>query len=170
MKQTGMLVVSCRGVNFQFWSRLGCSGQSANILSCQGLVQGSVMKHIIMRRETEFKFSFFFLLFSFLGGHFQGSKFASVTPRLVSFRGHKKLEPRPDGLLQGLNSKFSTSIPVCSMRESPPGARRCKKNWHDLKCHDIIFQITPTYLLIALFQKGSQFLKTKMLKNDPNDK
>ena len=31
MKQTGMLVVSLRGVNFRFWSRLGCSGQSANI-------------------------------------------------------------------------------------------------------------------------------------------
>ena len=37
-KQTGMLVVSLRGVNFGFWSRLGCSGQSANILSRQGLV------------------------------------------------------------------------------------------------------------------------------------
>ena len=38
MKQTGMLVVSLRGVNFGFWSRLGCSGQSANNLSHQGLV------------------------------------------------------------------------------------------------------------------------------------
>ena len=38
MKQTGMLVVSLRGVNFGFWSRLGCSGQSANIFSRQGLV------------------------------------------------------------------------------------------------------------------------------------
>ena len=38
MKQTGMLVVSLRGVNFGFWSRLGCSGQSANILRRQGLV------------------------------------------------------------------------------------------------------------------------------------
>ena len=38
MKQTGMLVVSLRGVNFGFWSRLGCSGQSANILSRQGLI------------------------------------------------------------------------------------------------------------------------------------
>ena len=36
MKQTGMLVVLLRGVNFGFWFRLGCSGQSANILSCQG--------------------------------------------------------------------------------------------------------------------------------------
>ena len=31
MKQTGMLVVSLRGVNFGFWSRLGCSGQSASM-------------------------------------------------------------------------------------------------------------------------------------------
>ena len=37
MKKTGMLV-SLRGVNFGFWSPLGCSGQSANILSRQGLV------------------------------------------------------------------------------------------------------------------------------------
>ena len=37
MKQTGMLVVSLRGVNFGFWSLLGCSGQSANILSRQAL-------------------------------------------------------------------------------------------------------------------------------------
>ena len=34
----GVLVVSVRGVNFGFWSRLGCSGQSANILCRQGLV------------------------------------------------------------------------------------------------------------------------------------
>ena len=45
MKQTGMLVVSLRGVNFGFWSRLGCSGQNAK-------------KHGITRRETEVKFSF----------------------------------------------------------------------------------------------------------------
>ena len=38
MKQMGMLVVSLRDVNFGFWSHLGCSGQSANILSRQGLV------------------------------------------------------------------------------------------------------------------------------------
>ena len=38
MKQTGMLVVPPRGVNFGFCSRLGCSGQSADILCRQGLV------------------------------------------------------------------------------------------------------------------------------------
>ena len=38
MKQTGMLVVLPRGAIIGFWSRLGRSGQSANILSHQGLV------------------------------------------------------------------------------------------------------------------------------------
>ena len=60
-KQTGMLVVSLRVVNFGFWSRLGCSGQSAHILCRQGLVRGLKKKHRIMRRETEVKFSLKFL-------------------------------------------------------------------------------------------------------------
>ena len=38
MKQTRMLVVSLRGVNFGFWFRLGCSGQSVIFLCRQGLV------------------------------------------------------------------------------------------------------------------------------------
>ena len=65
IKQTEMLVVSLRGVNFGFWSHLGCSGQSANILSRQGLVQGSAKKHRTTRREIEVKFSFFFGFFLF---------------------------------------------------------------------------------------------------------
>ena len=38
MKVVGMLVVSLRGVNFGFWSHLGCSGQNAIIFSRDGLV------------------------------------------------------------------------------------------------------------------------------------
>jgi len=38
MKGEGMLVVSLRGVNFGFWSHLGCSGQNAIIFSREGLV------------------------------------------------------------------------------------------------------------------------------------
>ena len=34
----GMLVVSLMGVNFEFWSHLGCSGQNAIIFSREGLV------------------------------------------------------------------------------------------------------------------------------------
>ena len=38
MKGVGMLVVSLRGVNFAFWSHLGCSGQKVIIFSREGLV------------------------------------------------------------------------------------------------------------------------------------
>ena len=38
VKGEGMLVVSLRGVNFGFWSHLGCSGQNAIIFSREGLV------------------------------------------------------------------------------------------------------------------------------------
>ena len=38
MKGVGMLVVSLKGVNFGFWSHLGCSGQNAIIFICEGLV------------------------------------------------------------------------------------------------------------------------------------
>ena len=38
MKGVGMLVVSLRGVDFGFWSHLGCSGQNAIIFSREGLV------------------------------------------------------------------------------------------------------------------------------------
>ena len=38
MKGVGMLVVSLRGVNFGFWSHLGCFGQKAIIFRRKGLV------------------------------------------------------------------------------------------------------------------------------------
>ena len=38
MKGVGMLVVSLKGVNFGFWSHLGCSLQNAIIFSREGLV------------------------------------------------------------------------------------------------------------------------------------
>ena len=39
MKPVGMLVISLRGVNFGFWSHLGCSGQNAMIFSCEDLIR-----------------------------------------------------------------------------------------------------------------------------------
>ena len=39
IKGVGMLVVSLRGINFGFWSHLGCSGQNAIIFSREGLVR-----------------------------------------------------------------------------------------------------------------------------------
>ena len=65
-KQMGMLIVSLRGVNFGFWSRLGCSGQSANILSRQGLVEGFAKKHRITRREREVNFLSNFVCYVFM--------------------------------------------------------------------------------------------------------
>ena len=38
MKGAGMFVVSLRGVNFGFWSHLGCFGQNAIKFSREGLV------------------------------------------------------------------------------------------------------------------------------------
>ena len=38
MKGVGMLVVSLSGVNFGFWSYLGCSWQNTIIFSREGLV------------------------------------------------------------------------------------------------------------------------------------
>ena len=38
MKGLGMLVVSLRGINFGFWSHLGCSEQNVIIFSREGLV------------------------------------------------------------------------------------------------------------------------------------
>ena len=37
MKGVGMLIVLLRGVNFGFWSRLGCSGKNTIIFSHKGL-------------------------------------------------------------------------------------------------------------------------------------
>ena len=47
MEGAGMLVVSLRGVNFRFWSRLGCSGQNAIIFSRKGLFKGCTRRNII---------------------------------------------------------------------------------------------------------------------------
>ena len=38
IKRGGMLVVSLRGVNFGFWSNLGCFGQNAIICSRENLL------------------------------------------------------------------------------------------------------------------------------------
>ena len=38
MKGVGMLIISLRGVNFEFLSHLGCSGQNAIIFRREGLV------------------------------------------------------------------------------------------------------------------------------------
>ena len=46
MKGARMLVISHRGVNFGFWSHLGCSGQNAIIFSCKDLFSGCMWRNI----------------------------------------------------------------------------------------------------------------------------
>ena len=38
MKGVGILIISLMGINFRFWSHLGCSGQNAIIFSRVGHV------------------------------------------------------------------------------------------------------------------------------------
>ena len=95
MKGVGMLVVSFRGINFGFWSHLGCSGQNAIIFSREGLVQGCTRKNITI-------YIVCVLTWSLLGVK-------------------KSLGPAQIGLLQGFNSKFSTSIPTPFIWGVPPG-------------------------------------------------
>ena len=64
----GMLMVSLRGVNFGFWSDLGCSGQDAIIFSHKGLFKGCTRRNV-------------------KNVLFLGSKIGWATPRLVFFRG-----------------------------------------------------------------------------------
>ena len=46
MKEVGMLVVLLRGINFGFWSHLGCPRQNAVIFSREGLLYGCMRKSI----------------------------------------------------------------------------------------------------------------------------
>ena len=85
MKGAGMLVVSLRGVNFAFWSHLGCSGQNAIIFSREGHAK----KYINI--FDMYIFNSFYLLHSY-----NPSFLISLCFSMVSFRGQKKLGPRPD--------------------------------------------------------------------------
>ena len=46
MKAAGMLVVSLRGVNFGFWSLLGCSEQNVIVFSRKGLFYDCTRRYI----------------------------------------------------------------------------------------------------------------------------
>ena len=113
MKQMGMLVVSLRGVNFGFWSRLGYSGQSANILSRQGLAYGSVKKHRIIIYAKRNRSQIFFL-----------------TCFVYRIRGQNLLKPPPDWSPFGVTKSLSHAQMV-SFRgfiwESPPPRRFCSQ-------------------------------------------
>ena len=85
MKWTGMLVVSLSGVNFGFWSSLGCSGQNVIIFSRQGLVQGCT------RRNNK--------------------KERILIRYIYPFRGLHNVRPHPNWSLLGLKFKISDEHP-----------------------------------------------------------
>ena len=94
MKGVRMLVVSLRGLNFGFWSHLGCSGQNTIIFSRDGSRLGLQAKKFI-----------YCLCFTW-------------SPSGV----RKKLGPRPDRSVsfRGLIQNFRRASPSLSYAESPP--------------------------------------------------
>ena len=94
MKGVGMLVVSLRGLNFGFWSHLGCSGQSTIIFSRDRSRLGLQAKKFI-----------YCLCFTW-------------SPLGV----RKKLGPGPDRSVsfRGLIQNFRRGSPSLSYAESPP--------------------------------------------------
>ena len=88
MKQTAMLVVSLRGVNFGFWSRLGCPRHSTNILRCQET-----------RNYTKRNRSQIFFLTCFV--------FVFVCFKAVSVRGQNLQKRQPDWSPLGVKFKIS---------------------------------------------------------------
>ena len=116
MKGAGMLVVSLRGVNFAFWSHLGCSGQNAIIFSRKGLVQGCTRKKL----KKIYLICIFLMHFIYSSDIIQVFSFVCVlTWSLLGVK--KSLGHAQIGLLQGFNSKFPTSIPTPFICEVPPG-------------------------------------------------
>ena len=124
MEWTGILVVSLRGVNFGFWSHLGCSGQNVIIFSRQGLVKGCTEE--ITKRKN---FDSLYLLNSYKQSFpYQPSLKVTVLficqfYKLVSFRGLHKLWPRPDWSLLGVKFKISDEHPRPLHMGVPPPPR-----------------------------------------------
>ena len=107
MKGVGMLVVSLRGVNFRFWSRLGCFGQNTLIFSRKGLFKDCTRRNI--------KKLYFFNSFYLLDSCNQSLKW--------SLLGVKKVEPRPNWSPLGVQFKISDEHPhPFHMRSPHPGA------------------------------------------------
>ena len=95
MKGVGMLVILLRGVNFGFWCHLGCSGQTPSCLA--------VKVSFRVAREKNVKI-LYCLCFN-----------------MVSFRGPKKFEPRPNWSPLGvLFQNFRQASPPLSYADPPP--------------------------------------------------
>ena len=94
MKGARVLVVSLRGVNFRFWSRLRCSGQNTLYLAVK--VSFRVAREEILN-----------IIFSI---HFIYSIHV-IKVKMIALRSQKKVRPRPNFSPSGVNSQFPTRIP-----------------------------------------------------------
>ena len=103
MEWTGSLVVSLRGVNFGFWSRLGCSGQNIIIFSCQGLVKSCTRRN----NKTE----------------------RILILYIYPFRGLHKLQPRTDWSLLGDKFKISEEHRRPFHMSPPPLGEKCTHDY-----------------------------------------
>ena len=113
MKAAGMLDVSLRGVNFGFWSFLGCSGQNVIVFSRKGLIYDCTRRYIFCQ---------FVLFTQFMSSKFSITSIPKEHCNKLSLLGVKKgLAHGQVGLLKGSNSNFPTSIPALFLWESPPG-------------------------------------------------
>ena len=118
MKWGGMLVVLFRGVNFRFWTHLGCSGQNAIIFSRKGLVQGCTRKKL----KKIYLICIFLMHFIYSSDIIQVFSFVCVlTWSLLGVK--KSLGHAQIGILQGFNSKFTTSTPTPVICRVPPPSR-----------------------------------------------
>ena len=118
MKRVGMLVVLLKGVNFGFWSHLGCSGQNAITFSPEGLVQGCIGLHL--KKYKNIYLICIILIRSIYFIHIiQVFSFACVlTGSLLGIK--NSLDHAQIGLLQGFNSKFPIPTPyICGVPRPP---------------------------------------------------
>ena len=111
MKGAGMLFVSLRGVNFGFWSHLGCTGQNAIIFSREGHAKKYKNIYLICIFLIHFIYSIHIIqVFSFvcvLTWSLLGVKKDWAKHRSVSFR--------------GLIQNFRRACPPLSYARSPAG-------------------------------------------------
>ena len=139
MKWVVMLVISLRGINFGFWSHLGCSGQNAIIFSRKGLVWGCTRKkNIKIYIFDMYIFNGFYLLHSY-----NPSFLICLCFNMVSFRGKKKLGPQPDRSPLGVSFKISDEHPHLFHMWSPPPPPNLQRLRKQPTFHDATSGFSP---------------------------
>ena len=171
MKWGGMLVVLFRGVNFRFWTHLGCSGQNTIIFSRKGLVQGCTRKKL----KKIYLICIFLMHFIYSSDIIRVFSFVCVlTWSLLGVK--KSLGHAQIGILQWFNSKFTMSNPtpfIC--RVSPPPSRvislpkvlgtggTLSENARDA-CHLALGQKLQIFVSPGVFRMESQYFYRNILK------